>query len=48
MPNEASKKNKLAIKIIDSGIKLDKKIIFYGLYQYSNLTFLYMLRKNHY
>ena len=48
MPNEASKKNKLAIKIIVSGIKLDKKFIFYSLNQYSNLIFLYMLRKNHY
>ena len=48
MPNEASKKNKLAIKMNVSGIKLDKKIIFYGLYQYSNLIFLCMLRKNHY
>ena len=28
MPKEASKKNKLAIKMIISGIKLDKKLFF--------------------
>ena len=28
MPNEASKKNKIAIKMMVSGIKLDKKLFF--------------------